>query len=290
MTPISFIIISKDEPMLADTLAAVSRQAAELDHPAEIVVVDASNGRLEHVRHAYSEARWIDFRPPADTRVSIPHQRNDGVRHAGGELIVFTDSGCLPDPGWATALLAPLLDGSERIAVGRTTGRGAVDLYDATGATPPAYVPEAPTINMAFARSAFDAVGGFDESFQYGSDVDFSWRLVDAGFRLRSVPEAVVTADWGSPRRQLKRAWSYGRARARLYRKHRARIRTGWRTDPVPFVYAAFLLALPLTLVFPPYPALLLLPALRNRRTRSMLTVADHLVLGAGFLRELSGL
>jgi len=290
MTVISCIIISKDEPMLADTLAAVSRQAAQLHSPAEVLVVDASNGRLEHVRHNYPEVRWIDFRAPVGTRVSIPHQRNEGVRGATGDVIVFTDSGCLPEPGWATALLAPLLDGTERITVGRTIGRGTVDLYDATGATPPAYVPESPTINMAFARSAFDAVGGFDESFEYGSDVDFSWRLVDAGFKLRSVPEAVVTADWGPPRRQLKRAWSYGRARARLYRKHRGRIRTGWRTDPVPFVYAAFLLALPLTLIFPLYPALLLLPALRNRRTRSVLTVADHLVLGAGFLRELSGL
>ena len=276
--------------MLADTLDAVSRQAPELNHPTEVLVVDASDGRLEHVRHAYPEARWINFRPPATATVSIPHQRNEGVRQADGEVIVFTDTGCLPEPGWATALLAPLLDGSERITVGRTTGRGSVDLYDATGATPPPYLPEAPTINMAFARSAFDAVGGFDESFEYGSDVDFSWRLVDAGFRLRSVPEAVVTADWGSPRRQLKRAWSYGRGRARLYRKHRARIRTGWRTDPVPFAYAAFLLALPVTLVFPLYPALLLLPALRNRRTRSVLTVADHIVLGAGFLRELSRL
>jgi GT2 family glycosyltransferase len=290
MTAISFIIISKDEPMLADTLAAVSRQANGLEHAAEVVVVDASNGRLDHIRRGHPGVHWIDFRPPAGARISIPHQRNEGVRRAAGEIIVFTDSGCLPEPGWAASLVAPVLDGRERVTAGRTIGRGAVDLYDATGPTPPAYLPECPTINMAFGRSAFDAVGGFDESFEYGSDVDFSWRLVDAGFMLRSVPDAIVTADWGSPRRQLKRAWSYGRARARLYRKHRQRIRTGWRDDPVPFAYAAFLLAFPLTLFFPAYPALLLLPALRNRRTRSALTIADHLLLGAGFLRELSGL
>jgi hypothetical protein len=47
-----------------------------------------------------------------------------------------------------------------------------------------------------------------------------------------------------------------------------------------------FLVGLPLTFLFPPFPALLLIPALRNRRTGIALTIADHLVQGAGFLRE----
>jgi GT2 family glycosyltransferase len=59
-------------------------------------------------------------------------------------------------------------------------------------------------------------VGGFDESFDYGSDIDFSWRLRDAGVRLRSVPEARVEHDWGSHSRQLRRAFRYGQARRQL--------------------------------------------------------------------------
>ena len=47
------------------------------------------------------------------------------------------------------------------------------------------------------------------------------------------------------------------------------------------------LLCLPLTRRFALLPALLLIPALRNRRTGSALTVLDHLLQGAGFLREL---
>ncbi|HEY8367999.1 MAG TPA: glycosyltransferase family 2 protein, partial [Thermodesulfobacteriota bacterium] len=42
-------------------------------------------------------------------------------------------------------------------------------------------------------RAAFEAVGGFDERiFLYGEDVDLSWRLRAAGYRLRYVPRAVV--------------------------------------------------------------------------------------------------
>ena len=284
---ISFVVISKDEPLLDQTLAAVERQASGLDQQAEVVVVDASEGRLDTIRAAHPECRWIDFVKPRAVTVSIPHQRNQGVTEARGEVIVFTDSGCLPAEAWASHLIAPIVAGAESVTSGRTLGSGRVDMYDALGAEAPPYVDEAPTINIAFTRESFDRVGGFDESFAYGSDVDFSWRLRDAGYRIRTVPEAVVKADWGSELRQLRRAWGYGRARARLYAKHRSRLRMALRSDPVPFAYGVFLLGLPLARRFPSYLLMLLLPALRNRRTGATLTVADHVLQGAGFLREL---
>jgi glycosyltransferase involved in cell wall biosynthesis len=285
---ISFVIISKDEPLLADTLRYVAAQREELAQESEIVVVDASSGRLDHIRREHPDCVWIDFQAPIGVGVTIPHQRNYGVRQARGDVIVFTDSGCLPGEGWASSLAGPILAGTETVTTGRTIGRGTVDMYDALGANPPEYVDACPTINLAFTRAAFDQVDGFDESFAYGSDVDFSWRLHDAGHRIRMVPNAVVSADWGSSRRQLKRAWSYGRARARLYSKHTGRLRVAWRKDPVPIAYGVYLLGLPLARRFPAYLTLLFIPVLRNRRTGALLTVADHLLQGAGFLRELA--
>ena len=135
-------------------------------------------------------------------------------------------------------------------------------------------------------RDAFDAVGGFDERFEYGSDIDFSWRLVGAGLRIRSAPGAVVEHDWGSRRRRLRRAYFYGRARARLYAKHRRRLATAWRADPMVLVYPTFLLGLPLTLRFPLYPALLAVPAWRNRADGPLRVLADHLAFGAGVLSQ----
>lgn len=249
--------------------------------------MDASGGRLDYIRAANPHVRWIDHGEPSRGRATIPRQRNVGVRASRGDVVVFTDSGCEPQPGWLSKLLHPIEAEGEDVCVGRTVGRR-LDLYDADGAHPPRYLAECPTINMAFRRRVFEEMGGFDESFEYGSDIDFSWRLVDAGVRLRTVPEAIVTADWGTRRRQLRRAWVYGRARARLYRKHPRRLRNCWRSDPAPFAYAAFLLGLPLAAFFPLYPALLVVPAVRNRRTGALFTVIDHLVLGAGFLRELA--
>jgi hypothetical protein len=290
---VSFVIISKDEPALDATLAALEREQATLPCESEIVVVDASSGRLDRIRHDHPSVRWQDFAPQPGVAVSIPHQRNRGVHIARGEVIAFTDCGCLPESGWASALLAPILAGEESVTVGRAAGRGRANIYrpaSGEGSQGSQYLSECPTINLAFIRAAFEDAGGFDERFAYGSDIDFSWRLVQAGHRLRSVPEAVVCVDWGSARRQLRRAWSYGRARARLYRKHPGRVRTAWRSDPVPFAYGLYLLGLPLALLSPWYLGLLAVPALRNREAPTTLTLIDHLLLGAGFVREWAAL
>jgi glycosyltransferase involved in cell wall biosynthesis len=289
---ISVVVISKNEASLDDTLAAIEGQVGSLGEPAEILVVDASEGKLDYIRDRHADSvRWLPFEPVPGLRISIPHQRNAGVRAAVGEVIVFTDAGCSVESGWLDHLVRPLCRGQEHatsgVTLGLATGQG---LYDQPEpAAPDRYLSECSTINLAFTRDAFDSVGGFDEEFAYGSDVDFSWRLVDAGYRILWVPNAVVRHDWGDFNRQLRRSYRYGKARARLYRKHRGRLREVLRTEQMVVVYPAFLLGLPLTLVFPFYPALLLIPAWRNRSHGAIRVLIDHLMFGLGVLAELTG-
>ena len=288
---ISIVIISKDEPGIDDTLTEIAAQARMLEEQSEIVVIDASEERLDLIRQRHEPAvRWEQFRPLPGVSVSIPHQRNAGVRSARGEVIVFTDAGCRPEPGWLKHLVYPLSRDEQVTAGLALTASGDPGLYGRAieVARSSRYLTECPTINLAFRREVFDTVGGFDEMFAYGSDVDFSWRLIDAGYHIRSVPDAVVLrSDWGTWRRQLRRSYVYGQARARLYRKHRARVRHILRNDPTVVVYPLFLLGLPLTMVFPLYPALLLIPAWRNRSLGATRVVTDHLMFGMGVLAEL---
>lgn len=285
---ISVVLISKDEPALADTLLRVQAEAESLGGDVEVIVVDASQGHLDHIRDEHPEARWLPFRPPEGVAVSIPHQRNAGVAAARGDIVVFTDAGCIPRDGWLAGLTGPIASGEERVTAGPAYSPDGNGIYDSAVAAAgrSTYLDECPTINLAFRRSSFDEVSGFDERFEYGSDVDFSWRLVDSGARIRSLPEAAVTHDWGDPRRQLRRSYRYGRARARLYAKHRDRLRRAWRADPLVLAYPLFLLGLPLTLRFRAYPLLLALPAWRNRSKGSARVLVDHLAFGSGVLRE----
>jgi cellulose synthase/poly-beta-1,6-N-acetylglucosamine synthase-like glycosyltransferase len=287
---ISIVIISKNELNIDSTLIDITAQAQTLEVPSEIIVVDASGNRLDHIRRRHEgTVRWEQFQPLPGTGVSIPHQRNVGVRSANGEIIVFTDAGCRPEPAWLKNLVRPLFHGEQITAGLAVSASHDSGLYGRTTelVRSSRYLTECATVNLAFRREVFDAIGGFDERFAYGSDIDFSWRLVEFGYRIRSVPEAVVLRqDWGTWRRQLRRSYVYGRARARLYRKHRTKVRHILRTDPMVVVYPAFLLGLPLTMIFPPYPAFLLIPAWRNRSLGAARVVTDHLAFGVGVLAE----
>lgn len=286
---VSVVVISKDEPALADTLDGLAPLRDDLLD--EVVVIDASEGRLDTIRDRYPWVTWIPYSRRPGAGITIPEQRNLGVAEAIGDVIVFTDCGCVPEPDWLPRLLTPIFDDAEQVTCGRTGSLG-TSVYDGTPAgasleAPPDYVDECPTINMAFRRAAFTRVGGFDESFQYGSDIDFAWRMSEADIPIRYVPDAVVVHDWGGPERQTRRALQYGRARAHLYRKHPGRIPRMVREDPIVAAYPLFLLGLPLTLKWRWYPFLLAVPLWRNRGKHPVRVVADHLWFGVGVLHEI---
>jgi cellulose synthase/poly-beta-1,6-N-acetylglucosamine synthase-like glycosyltransferase len=285
---ISVVIVNKDERLLGATLDALEPFVGSRIH--EVLVVDASKGALDDIRLAHGWAQWINYSQPAGLRTTIAHQRNVGVRSAVGDVIVFTDSGCLPEEGWLERLLAPIVVDGESVtcgparAIGKSVYSGAHWFENADKD----YVPMATTINLAFRREAFDAVDGFDESFGSAEDLDFTWRLVDAGFRLRWVQDAVVEHDWGNATRQLRRAFFYGKGQCRLLRKHPHRIVDASRHNPVPVVYTLFLVGLPLTLKWRWYPLLLLWPIWRQRKEElRWLVLLDHLAMGAGIIDEL---
>ena len=288
---VTLVVVSKDEPSLAETLAVVEKLRSELLD--EVVVVDASQGRLDWVRLDHPFVSWYDYEQPEGVKVTIAHQRNIGVAQAHGDVIVFIDSGCIPQEDWLARLLAPIVDEGESVTCGPAKAQGRT-VYSGDhwwGDTTERYVPAATTINLAFRREAFDAVGGFDESFAAGEDIDFTWRLCDSGYRLRWVADAVVEHEWGDARRQLKRSFAYGVGWARLFRKHPRRLRAAPRECPVAVVYPIFLLGLPMALRYRSYLLLLLVPLWRARRESApLLVLLDHLALGAGVLTEAVGL
>jgi GT2 family glycosyltransferase len=285
---VSVVIVNKNEAGLEQTLVALG-PPGEGTLANEVIVVDASEGALEWIRRRHPQVRWIDFEPPAHATMTIAHQRNVGVRAATGEVIVFTDSGCVPEVHWLERLLAPITDQGETVTCGPARS-GTPSIYSGPrwwGSTTARYVNEAATINLAFRRELFDTVGGFDESFGAAEDLDFTWRLRHSGHRLRWVPDAVVRPEWGTTQRQLRRSVVYGRGWARLLRKHPEEIRSALAQNPVPFAYPLFILGLPLVWKWRAYPALLLLPLWRARHeARPWLVVVDHLALGAGVLLE----
>jgi glycosyltransferase involved in cell wall biosynthesis len=155
-----------------------------------------------------------------------------------------------------------------------------------------ARVYRAVTSNMAFRRRVFDAVGGFDERFADGEDIDFGWRAEDKGLGFVGAANARMAADYGNEKRFLRRARLYGAASARLISSHPERVWEMFRVTPDLFVYPAWELGLLASILLIPWLwwaplawlSLFLIPIVRNSRTpQSILRLRIHLTKGLWF-------
>jgi GT2 family glycosyltransferase len=139
--------------------------------------------------------------------------RNLGLGLAAGDIIALVDDDGLPEPDWLAELVKAFDDPTVGAAGGMVvdhvgTGRqspyitvnrlGHMDMswaapVDALNVPNSYDFPFAPGVNSAFRRSAFLAVGGFDEAYEYYYDeTDLCCRLVDAGWKIRHMPAAAV--------------------------------------------------------------------------------------------------
>jgi len=163
--------------------------------------------------------------------------RNQGAAATVGDVIVFIDADCVPEPGTLETMLRHFADPALGAVAPRIRERGLreagrlgryqearspLDLGEEPGPVrPDAKVSYVPTATLAVRRAAFEEVGGFDESLRFGEDVDLVWRLHEAGWEVRY--EATVVAEHRQRRRPfdvVRRHWAYGTAAGPLARRH----------------------------------------------------------------------
>jgi glycosyltransferase involved in cell wall biosynthesis len=178
---------------LPQTLAAVMAQ--ELDAPFELIICDdcSTDSTPDLMRRTVAGARLPVTYVRLRDRGGQGRGRNVGIRYATGRFIAFTDSDCIPVPGWLRAVL-PHFD---RPDVGMVQGR-----------TEPLQ-PDVPffshfivtrrldgsysTSNIVYRREAlcgrrFDAAA----AFLYWEDADLGWRVTADGWLTVFEPAACV--------------------------------------------------------------------------------------------------
>jgi len=215
---VSIVITVRNEaPHLPELLGSLLRQSP----PFEIVLVDAeSRDGTRAIADEYAR-RHPDQLRVFDCYGSRGIGRNEGARRARAAWLAFTDGDCIADSDWLTQIRKGLAESA--VVAGRTiaVGRSAyvnlerVELYQ--GGNDVTF----PSCNLGYRRSLFLQLGGFDPRFITAEDIDLNLRAVQAGARIRFVPEAMIyhrmRPTWF---RFLYQAFWNGYGRKQLTEKH----------------------------------------------------------------------
>jgi GT2 family glycosyltransferase len=152
---------------------------------------------------------------------------NVGIRHTRGDALVFLDDDDFVQQGYLQHMGEAL---TRYDAVGARLDSAVLNpgTYSRRNALQAGGLPRLmgrPFIigaGLGVRRSAFEAVGGYDEALDGLEDVDLSWRLADAGYSLGFVPRAVLWYRYrSSVRDTYRQERMYGQYEAALYAKHR---------------------------------------------------------------------
>jgi len=209
------------------TLRDCCEGLAALDYPDyEVIIVD--DGSTDRTAQIAQEYGFVVIRT---VNLGLSSARNTGLEAATGEIVAYLDSDARPDAQWLTYLGAAFAD-SDHVGIGGPNVPPAGDgwVAGAVAGAPgnPVHVllsdevaEHLPGCNMAFRKSALEAVGGFDTQFRVaGDDVDVCWQLQERGWTLGFSPAALV---WHHCRDSVRGYWrqqvGYGRAEAMLERK-----------------------------------------------------------------------
>ena len=205
---VTVVVSSVDRAdFLPGLLAALEAQEAA----AEFEVVVADDGSRDGTWQVLTGLARSTSLPFAALRLPVTSGaatgRNAAVAHGRARVVAFTDDDCLPTPGWLGRLCEPFTDAGVVVVQGRTEpepvaapGAWARSLW----VTAP--TPWLETCNIAYRRSAFDSVGGFDEQHPlfnrsrsgngFGEDTWLGRRVLAAGGARVFAAQAVVHHRW----------------------------------------------------------------------------------------------
>lgn len=270
-------------------LDALASQTLALNQFEVIVVDDGSGDDTAGVVERWaSQHRGFQMCVVSQAHTGPAAARNHGAAIARAPLLLFTDADCQPAPAWAEALLAGFagpeppagLMGAYRSQQPSLAARFAQlefeDRYHRMRRKPALDVVA--TYSAAFRRDVFMEAGGFDPSFPVANneDVEFSYRLSQAGYSMRFAPEAQVyhhhAASWpGYVRTKLGR----GYWRTVVYRRYPSKALKDSYTPQV----------LKLQILLAPLVLLGLLMALWRRQPGALALAAPFLLTTAPFAR-----
>lgn len=215
---VTVAVCTRERP---DDIDRCIRALLLLDYPnLDLLVVDNAprTDATEQVVRRYEGVRYV-----REPRPGLDWARNRAILECRGEILAYTDDDVVVDPGWVAALARVFTADPEVMAVTGlvipheldTDAQRLFETYGGFGRgfvrrwyRGPAGRPLAPLhggagkfgtgANMAYRRSIFDRIGGFDPALDVGTctngggDLEMFFRVLKEGHTLVYEPRAIV--------------------------------------------------------------------------------------------------
>lgn len=233
---ISIVIPTKDRrELLLETLESLRRQSVAAEVLEVIVVADGcTDGTAQAVRRLAKTPEWAShsLRCIEQAGSGAASARNNGLRNAQANIVLFLDDDILAGPHMVATHLARHAESEGGVVVlGRIVParvKGALHRQMAAWwrehyrdlSHKPASFTDLYTGQVSVPRAVALEVGGFDESLNYGEDVEFGYRLSMAGLPFVYSPQAASLDRNPKPAAGLLRdLFRSGQGSALIYRK-----------------------------------------------------------------------
>jgi len=198
-----------------------------------VIVEDGSDKRCDEVCAKYNDL--LPLRYYYKKNSGPGNSRNFGVDYANGDYVIILDSDVVVPPHYLSAIDEELsreqcdfFGGADAAHASFTPVQKAISYsmtsFFTTGGIRGGkkkldkFYPR--SYNMGVRRTAYQALGGFSR-MRFGEDIDFSYRLIENGYKSRLFPEAWV---WHKRRTDLRKffrqVYNSGIARINLEKRH----------------------------------------------------------------------
>jgi glycosyltransferase involved in cell wall biosynthesis len=194
-------------------------------------VIFADNGSTDNSRQVAEsfQAKLPNLRIiDAGEKRGVAHARNVAIQWAKSDRFAFCDTDDQVGNEWVSHIGDAL--GKFDVVVSqfddhKLNQRWFRELWNTSTDGPQpilGFLPGAAGYGLGFTRQVYERVGSFDESMLRMSDIDYTWRIQLAGFKLQFLPNAVVHYRHRVMLKEIfLRAYRDGQAQVQLYKKYR---------------------------------------------------------------------
>lgn len=193
----------------AETIALQLEALANQQWDGDWEVIVSNNGStddsmeiVERYRDRLPNLRIVNAHTPPEPRLGVTHSYNVGIQAATGDAFAFCEADDEVTPGWVAAMAKALIN-YDLVAgpldytklnpdwLVKAFGTGIqLKKFNVVEFIHPA--PYASGCNMGMRRSTYETVGSINQAIRYVWDMEYCWRVQDAGFQLHFVPDAVA--------------------------------------------------------------------------------------------------